>query len=251
MKTIYKVLASDGTPCHGGSGKWFMPKGKRPGKWMPAIKDIQPCARGYHFVNLEQLPTWLGPTLYEVEVRGQVTHLADKSVAEQARLIRKVEIWNDKTLRLFAADCAEHVLGIYERVCPKDDRPRKAIQAARDFANGLIDRNAAHAAANAAYSAAEAAYAASYAASYAAANAAYSAAYAADYSAASYSASYAAYAASSAAYAADYSADAAYAANAQCCRNAYSADYSAASYYADAAEKEWQFKRLKHYLGVA
>ena len=243
MKTIYKVLASDGTPCHGGSGKWFMPKGKRPGKWMPAIKDIQPCARGYHFVNLEQLPTWLGPTLYEVEVRGQVTHLADKSVAEQARLIRKVEIWNDKTLRLFAADCAEHVLGIYERVCPKDDRPRKAIQAARDFANGLIDRNAAHAAAHAAhaaanaaysaYSAAEAAYAASYAASYAAANAAYSAAEAA------------------------YSADAAYAANAQCCRNAYSADYSAASYYADpadaadAAEKEWQFKRLKHYLGVA
>ena len=217
MKTIYKVLASDGTPCHGGSGKWFMPKGKRPGKWMPAIKDIQPCARGYHFVNLEQLPTWLGPTLYEVEVRGQVTHLADKSVAEQARLIRKVEIWNDKTLRLFAADCAEHVLGIYERVCPKDDRPRKAIQAARDFANGLIDRNAAHAAANAAYSAANAAYSASYAASYVA-----------SYTA-SYVASYAAYAASYAAYAADYSADAAYA----------------------AAEKEWQFKRLKHYLGVA
>ena len=214
MKTIYKVLASDGTPCHGGSGKWFMPKGKRPGKWMPAIKDIQPCARGYHFVNLEQLPTWLGPTLYEVEVRGQVTHLADKSVAEQARLIRKVEIWNDKTLRLFAADCAEHVLGIYERVCPKDDRPRKAIQAARDFANGLIDRNAAHAAANAAYSAAEAAYAASYAA--------YAASYAAEAAEAAYAASYAA---SCAAY--------------------------AASYAADAAEKEWQFKRLKHYLGVA
>ena len=248
MKTIYKVLASDGTPCHGGSGKWFMPKGKRPGKWMPAIKDIQPCARGYHFVNLEQLPTWLGPTLYEVEVRGQVTHLADKSVAEQARLIRKVEIWNDKTLRLFAADCAEHVLGIYERVCPKDDRPRKAIQAARDFANGLIDRNAAHAAANAAYSAAEAAYSAAEAA-YSAAEAAYAASYAASYAA--YAASYAAYAAD---YSADYSADAAYAANAQCCRNAYSADYSAASYYADpadAAEKEWQFKRLKHYLGVA
>ena len=215
MKTIYKVLASDGTPCHGGSGKWFMPKGKRPGKWMPAIKDIQPCARGYHFVNLEQLPTWLGPTLYEVEVRGQVTHLADKSVAEQARLIRKVEIWNDKTLRLFAADCAEHVLGIYERVCPKDDRPRKAIQAARDFANGLIDRNAAHAAANAAYSASSyVAYASSYAA-----KAAYSAAEAASYAAAE--AAYAAYAASYAAYA------------------------------ADAAEKEWQFKRLKHYLGVA
>ncbi len=242
MKTIYKVLASDGTPCHGGSGKWFMPKGKRPGKWMPAIKDIQPCARGYHFVNLEQLPTWLGPTLYEVEVRGQVTHLADKSVAEQARLIRKVEIWNDKTLRLFAADCAEHVLGIYERVCPKDDRPRKAIQAARDFANGLIDRNAAHAAANAASYAAEAAYAASYTASYTAsyaANAASYAAYAAD--AASYTASYAA------AYAASYAAEAAYSA----AEAAYAAAHAAAYAAAYAAEKEWQFKRLKHYLGVA
>ena len=273
MKTIYKVLASDGTPCHGGSGKWFMPKGKRPGKWMPAIKDIQPCARGYHFVNLEQLPTWLGPTLYEVEVRGQVIHLADKSVAEQARLIRKVEIWNDKTLRLFAADCAEHVLGIYERVCPKDDRPRKAIQAARDFANGLIDRNAAHAAANAA------SYAAAYAAANAA-NAAYSAAKAANAAyyaaeAASAAAEAASYAANAQccrnAYSADYSATnaanaaysaaeasyaASYAANAQCCRNAYSADSAANAAYsaaeaADAAEKEWQFKRLKHYLGVA
>ena len=248
MKTIYKVLASDGTPCHGGSGKWFMPKGKRPGKWMPAIKDIQPCARGYHFVNLEQLPTWLGPTLYEVEVRGQVTHLADKSVAEQARLIRKVEIWNDKTLRLFAADCAEHVLGIYERVCPKDDRPRKAIQAARDFANGLIDRNAAHAAANAAYSAAEAAYSAD--AAYAANAQCCRNAYSADYSAASYAASSAAYSAAEAAdaYAASYAAyDAAEAAEA-----AYAASYYAdPADAADAAEKEWQFKRLKHYLGVA
>ena len=249
MKTIYKVLASDGTPCHGGSGKWFMPKGKRPGKWMPAIKDIQPCARGYHFVNLEQLPTWLGPTLYEVEVRGQVTHLADKSVAEQARLIRKVEIWNDKTLRLFAADCAEHVLGIYERVCPKDDRPRKAIQAARDFANGLIDRNAAHAAANAAYSAAEAARSAAEAA-YSAAEAAYAASYAAAY-AADYSAAEAAYAASyAAAYAAAYAAEAAYAASYAAANATYSAA-EATRAAADAAEKEWQFKRLKHYLGVA
>ena len=137
--TYYKVLAADGVSSyHGGLGKWFIPKGKRIGKWMPAIKDIQPCIRGYHFVNIEQLPQWLGPTLYEIEVRGQIIHQADKSVAEQARLIRKVETWNDKTLRLYAADCAERVLGLYEKQYPKDDRPRKAIQAARDFANGLI-----------------------------------------------------------------------------------------------------------------
>jgi hypothetical protein len=225
--TYYKVLAADGvSPQHGGSGKWFIPKGKRVGKWMPAIKGIRPCARGYHFVNIEQLPQWLGPTLYEIEVRGQVIHQADKSVAEQARLVRKVETWNDKTLRLFAADCAERVLGLYEKQYPNDDRPRKAIQAARDFANGLITKDAADAYAA---TAAAAAYAATAAAAANAANAAYAAA------------ARAAYAAANAAYAA--ASDAAYAAYA-----AARAAYAAAN---AADEKTWQIERLKYYLGVA
>ena len=231
--TYYKVLAADGVSSyHGGLGKWFIPKGKRIGKWMPAIKDIRPCERGYHFVNIEQLPQWLGPTLYEIEVRGQIIHQADKSVAEQARLIRKVETWNDKTLRLYAADCAERVLGLYEKQYPKDDRPRKAIQAARDFANGLITKDAvskaatnaasyAAACANGAYAAANAAFNAAY---YAVA-ASYAAASAAAYTAAA-GASYAAYTAAAAAgYAAANGVDAAY-----------------------AAEKTWQMERLKHYL---
>jgi hypothetical protein len=225
--TYYKVLAADGvSPQHGGSGKWFIPKGKRVGKWMPAIKGIRPCARGYHFVNIEQLPQWLGPTLYEIEVRGQVIHQADKSVAEQARLVRKVETWNDKTLRLFAADCAERVLGLYEKQYPNDDRPRKAIQAARDFANGLINKDAAYAA-------------------YAVANAAAYAAYAADANAAK-----AAYAAANAAYAA-YAADAnaAKAAADAAANAAYAVANAAYAAYAD--EKTWQIERLKYYLGVA
>ena len=189
--TYYKVLAVDGvSPQHGGSGKWFVPKGGRVGKWMPAIKDISPCSRGYHFVTLEQLPRWIGPTLYEVEVRGQIIHESDKSVAEQARLVRRIETWNNKTLRLYAADCAERVVSLYEKDYPTDTRPRKAIQAARDFANGKITAEELNAAANAAYAAACAATAAN------AANAAY-AAYAAAYTA--YAAAYAAYAA----YAAD------------------------------------------------
>jgi hypothetical protein len=220
--TYYKVLAADGiSPQHGGSGKWFIPKGKRMGKWMPAIKNIRPCARGYHFVNIEQLPQWLGPTLYEIEVRGQIIHQADKSVAEQARLIRKVETWNDKTLRLYAADCAERVLGLYEKQYPKDDRPRKAIQAARDFANGLINKDAAYDAADAAFTASAAAHIATY------------------------TATNAANAAASAAFAAAYTANAAHIA-------AYTATNAAASAAAfDAAEREWQFKRLKHYLEMA
>ena len=148
--TYYKVLAADGcSPAHGGTGKWFLPKGKRVGKWMPAIKPVL-CQQGYHFVTFDQLPRWIGPTLYEVEVQGEVLTAEDKSVAEQARLIKRVDTWNEKNLRLFAADCAEHVLGIYEKQYPNDEHPRKAIQAARDFANGLIDAAYAANAANAA-----------------------------------------------------------------------------------------------------
>ena len=243
--TYYKVLAADGVSSyHGGLGKWFIPKGKRIGKWMPAIKDIRPCERGYHFVNIEQLPQWLGPTLYEIEVRGQIIHQADKSVAEQARLIRKVETWNDKTLRLYAADCAERVLGLYEKQYPKDDRPRKAIQAARDFANGLITKDAAaKAATNAAYAAACANGA------YAAVNAAFKAAYYA--AAASYAA---ASAAAAAGYAAANGVDAAYTTAAGASYAAYTAaaaaGYAAANGVdaAYAAEKTWQMERLKHYL---
>jgi hypothetical protein len=44
----------------------------------------------------------------------------------------------DKEIRLFAADCAESVLHIFEKEHPNDDRPRKAILAARDYANGFI-----------------------------------------------------------------------------------------------------------------
>jgi Immunity protein Imm5 len=179
METYYKVLGADGvSPYHGGSGKWFVPKGKRAGKWMPAITNIEPCARGYHFITLAQLPQWIGPTLYEVEVRGAIIHQSDKSVAEQARLIRRVQTWNDKTRRLFAADCAEHVLELYEKRYPNDNRPRAALQAARDFASGKITLNELNAAANAA-AAAAAAYAAYYAANAAAAAAAYYAANAA------------------------------------------------------------------------
>lgn len=39
-------------------------------------------------------------------------------------------------LALWAADCAEHVLPVFEAVCPDDERPRDAIAAARAWAAG-------------------------------------------------------------------------------------------------------------------
>ena len=97
---------------------------------------------------------------------------------------------------LCAADFAESVLHYFTDKYPNDGRPTKAIQAARDFAAGKIDKTAAAYAAAAADAAAYAAAADAYAAAadaaaYAAAAAAYAAAaYAAAADAAAYAAAY-------------------------------------------------------------
>jgi hypothetical protein len=43
-----------------------------------------------------------------------------------------------RLLALWAATCAEHVLPLFERVVPDDDRPRQAIEAARSWVRGEL-----------------------------------------------------------------------------------------------------------------
>lgn len=114
---------------------------------MPKLDNIVPCQRGYHLCRKEDLIYWLNDEIYDAEGRGELKrHNNNKDVFPEARLIRKLDNWNDKTSRLFAADCAEHVLHIFEKENPKDDRPRMAIQAARGFVNGKISGTALYAA---------------------------------------------------------------------------------------------------------
>ena len=61
---------------------------------------------------------------------------------------------DQRSLALWAADCAEHVLPYFEENSPQDDRPRKAIEAGRAWARGEIRCGQARAAAVAAHAAA-------------------------------------------------------------------------------------------------
>lgn len=49
-------------------------------------------------------------------------------------------------LAIWAADCAQHVLPLFAQVRPHDDRPRRAIEAARAWARGEITMSQARAA---------------------------------------------------------------------------------------------------------
>jgi len=173
--TYYKVLNTDGSCYHGGSGVW--PENE----WMPPLDStrLEPCVYGYHILLPEDVIFWLGPAIAPVTINGPVMRHTNKTVVAQAKRGSFLPTWNARTQRLFAADCAEHVLHLFAAKYPDDDRPAKAIQIARGYADGL---NAAAAAAAAYANAADAAYAAADAAAYA------NAAYAAD------AAAYAAYA---------------------------------------------------------
>jgi hypothetical protein len=118
----------------------------------------------------------------------------------------------------YAIFAAEQVIDIYEKKYPGDDRPRKAIEAARNYLKDKSLKNK---------------------------NAAATAAYAAD-AAADAAAAYAADAAATAAYAADAAADAAYAA----ATAAYAADAAADAADAAATRKEMQNKILGYGIGL-
>lgn len=75
--------------------------------------------------------------------------------------MKKIDEHDHQLLALWAADCAAPVLLFFEKEHPEDERPRKAIEAARE-AKGVAARATGHAAATA-HVPAHAKYAASYA----------------------------------------------------------------------------------------
>jgi hypothetical protein len=178
--TFYKLTTPKGEPVHGGSGKWSLPRGAKPGAWREVTGKIVPCRNGLHLLRAQDIGRWLAEgVLWEVEAGTEQIDHGDKIVVRKARLVRKAAVIDAKVVRLLACDFAEHVLPIFEKKRPGDLRPREAIAAARAYVRGetgLGELREKRAAANAAAYVAAAAYAAN-----AAANAAYvAAAYAAD-----------------------------------------------------------------------
>ena len=145
MSKLYKIVSTEFGSLHGGTGTWHTPKGSKPGEWMPKIENVQACYRGYHLIPAEAIFAWLPCPPYagylcEAEGCGASDKDGDKIAFAEARLLKIVGVLDEKSMRLAAADIAERVLPIFYKVMPKDTRPAFAIQAARDFANGKIER---------------------------------------------------------------------------------------------------------------
>ena len=230
--TLYKVLNEDGSCRNGGSGSWTL------GEWKEVEGELVLCENGLHLCDgEEQLLEWLGPAIYEAEYEGERLDGNDKVVVRRARIIRKLDTWNERTVRLFACDCAERVLHLYEEKYSDDKRPRHAIEIARRYVNGEVSKDELYAARAAARAAAmDAAWDATMAAARAAAR----------------DAAWDAAAAAAAAWAATRDATMA-AAMAAAWAPAWAAAVAAwaaaaAAWAAAAEEQKWQAKRLRYYL---
>jgi hypothetical protein len=100
----YKITGNFGEAINGGNGVWHLPKGERPGEWMPKVARPDTCLRGYHVVEQRYISAWLpfaGGMLWEAEVRGKYSKNSDKRAYEQARLIKRVGVL-DETAQLRA-----------------------------------------------------------------------------------------------------------------------------------------------------
>ena len=148
---LYKVTDEQGRAMHGGTGQW------RKNRWRSVRGELVPCLRGLHLCREQDLVSWLGPVIWRAEYDGELIEAEGKVVARRARVTERLTTWNERTARLFAADCAEHVLPIFEKKHPGDSRPRDAIAVARRFANGEATRKELDAARAAAWAAARAA----------------------------------------------------------------------------------------------
>ncbi len=96
------------------------------------IKNHIPCEYGWELLLLS-----LNKTEADNEPIDLLSILESNGVCDCIWAFRTTEDY--LIYRLIAADIAESVLYLFEKEYPNDDRPRKAIQAAKDFANELID----------------------------------------------------------------------------------------------------------------
>ena len=137
---LYKTLTADGRGPYSRS-RWELPRGRR-GKWMPPVARLVHCVSGYHLCREGDLVQWLDERIYTAEYRGDRIDGDNKIVVAEARLVKRLDTWNERTARLFACDCAARALRRITRKFGKQDkRSGDAIKVARRFANGEATAN--------------------------------------------------------------------------------------------------------------
>jgi hypothetical protein len=110
----YKFLTAEATSPFTGF-RWDVPDGG-PGPWIEA--SVEPCKSGIHACRCDDLPLWLGRVLYEVELGGEVVAEPAKLIASRARLLRRLDAWDDRLRAAYTRMCADRAHQLAVGVSP-------------------------------------------------------------------------------------------------------------------------------------
>jgi len=150
---LWKFMNDDLT-SHSGAHKWEI------GKWYQVNGKLELCRNGFHCSSsvlgaFEYVQTG---TLAEVEVKGERVYGTGRETKvcwQEMRVVKVYRLTKEMWVKL-AIGAAQFVLGMFEKTHPKDDRPRRAIEAAEAYLTAEDKAAAATAAAAAARDAARA-----------------------------------------------------------------------------------------------
>jgi len=112
------------------------------GKWYKVKGELEMCQNGFHCSQkpLDAFSYVHGDILAEVEVRGKSLKQPDKECWSEMR-ITKAYRWTKKDSLALTVYSAELVIDNFEREYPNDDRPRKAIQSAKNVLESDTEKN--------------------------------------------------------------------------------------------------------------
>ena len=124
MKTLYKSFCA-GLKNEHGDVQWN-------GKWQHQDGKIEACKNGFHASKraIDAMLYVSCEILALVEVKGKKDEEGDKSAHEYMR-IKKAYIWKKEDSVALAIYAAELCIKDFEKEYSDDDRPRKAIEAAK------------------------------------------------------------------------------------------------------------------------
>ena len=155
----YKFLRENGRSPYA-DYQWPLPTESEPGDWVEVEGKLVLCENGIHACRAGDLINWLGHSLYELEYAEEPEGSDNKVFGRKARLIRRVGAWNERTARLYAADCAEHVAHLWQSSEGVTWKPADTIAVVRQCANGNATSEELAAAGDAAWAVVDAAGAA-------------------------------------------------------------------------------------------
>ena len=137
MIRYFAVSDVDARFLDGQELSWPLPEGEGPGQWLPTVeRDLVTYENGYEVYTPKQLLQYLGPAIWEVEVRGELLETGKVTMVREARIIAPT-CWHEHSARLFACDCAERALKGERRAGHEPDkRSWDAVRVARLYAEG-------------------------------------------------------------------------------------------------------------------